>query len=79
MKTKHLLTALALPALFAACTADDIVTESVNQTERIALNENFKMNELDDGSLEINSRKNGTTVFTATVYDAEGNEIKIEE
>ena len=28
MKTKHLLTALALPAVFAACTAEDIVTVS---------------------------------------------------
>jgi len=46
MKTKHLLTALALPAVFAACTAEDIVTEgaSVNEAQRIALNENFKMN-----------------------------------
>ena len=44
MKTKHLLTALALPAIFAACTADDIVTENANQAQRVALNENFKMN-----------------------------------
>lgn len=44
MKTKHLLTALALPAIFAACTADDIVTEGANQTQRVALNENFKLN-----------------------------------
>ena len=27
MKTKHILTALALPALFAACTAEDVVNE----------------------------------------------------
>ena len=26
MKTKHILTALALPAMFAACTAEDIYT-----------------------------------------------------
>ena len=44
MKTKHLLTALALPALFAACTADDIVNEGANQAQRAALNENFKLN-----------------------------------
>jgi len=44
MKTKHLLTALALPALFAACTADDIVTEGASQAQRVALNENFKLN-----------------------------------
>lgn len=44
MKTKHLLTALALPAVFAACTADDIVKESANQAQRAALNENFKLN-----------------------------------
>ena len=43
MKTKHLLTALALPAIFAACTADDIETVGVKNTERAALNENFKM------------------------------------
>ena len=44
MKTKHLLTALALPAIFAACTADDIETVGVNSVERVALNENFKLN-----------------------------------
>lgn len=44
MKTKHLLTALALPAIFAACTADDIVTEGASQAQRVALNENFKLN-----------------------------------
>ena len=39
------MTALALPAVFAACTADDIVTEGVNnQAQRVALSENFKMN-----------------------------------
>lgn len=30
MRTKHLLTALALPALFAACTNDDFVEQAVN-------------------------------------------------
>ena len=44
MKTKHLLTALALPAVFAACTAEDIETLGVSQVERAALNENFKLN-----------------------------------
>jgi len=65
MKTKHLLTALALPAVFAACTAEDIVTEgvSVGQAERIALNENFK---LDFGGLE--SRLNAGEPGAALTY-----------
>ena len=38
-------------------------------------NENFVMTDLGDGKLEITSAENGFTVFTATVYDAAGNEI----
>jgi len=43
MKTKHILTALALPAVFAACTADDIVNENsmTNLQGRAKLSENF--------------------------------------
>ena len=43
MKTKHILTALALPAMFAACTADDIVSveNGMQQAERPMLSEDF--------------------------------------
>jgi len=50
MKTKHILTALALPAIFAACTAEDVVSESANiQVERAKLSENFKLKVNADG------------------------------
>lgn len=45
MKTKHILTALALPMMFAACTADDF--EGVNalqQSERAKLSKDFVLN-----------------------------------
>ena len=45
MKTKHILTALALPVMFAACTADEF--EGVNalqQGERAKLSKNFVLN-----------------------------------
>lgn len=39
-------------------------------------NENFVVNEINEGqSLEITANENGNTVFTATVYDANGNEL----
>lgn len=42
MKTKHILTALALPAVFAACTAEDIVNEgAVALQERATVSGNF--------------------------------------
>ena len=43
MKTKHILTALALPAMFAACTADDIVSvdNGLQQDQRPMLSEDF--------------------------------------
>jgi len=47
MKTKHILTALALPAMFAACTADDIVSENngmQKMPERALLSEDFVLN-----------------------------------
>lgn len=46
MKTKHILTALALPAMFAACTADDIVSENngLQQAERAKLSKDFVLN-----------------------------------
>ena len=46
MRTKHILTALAIPALFAACVADDFneaVTGS-DMAQRALLSENFKLN-----------------------------------
>ena len=54
MRTKHILTALALPALFAACTAEDIVSvESNMQQDRAKLSENFV---LKVGSDAVDSR-----------------------
>ena len=46
MKTKHILTALALPTMFAACTADDIVSENnaLQQAERAKLSKDFVLN-----------------------------------
>jgi len=46
MKTKHILTALALPAMFAACTADDIVSENngLQQDQRAKLSKDFVLN-----------------------------------
>ena len=46
--------------------------------EWTADNDKFKTNDLDDGKLEIEARKKGTTVFTATLYDADGNELATE-
>lgn len=46
MRTKHILTALVFPALFAACTADEF-NDSINNgstAERAQLSENFKLN-----------------------------------
>ena len=46
MRTKHILTALAIPALFAACVADDFneaVTGS-DMAQRALLSEDFKLN-----------------------------------
>ena len=45
MKTKHILSALVLPAMFAACTADDIEgLNNMQQPERAVLSENFNLN-----------------------------------
>ena len=47
MRTKHILTALALPALFAACTADEFESVNVNnggaQQARPTVGENFTL------------------------------------
>lgn len=54
MKTKHILTALALPAMFAACTADDIVSvdNGLQQDQRAKLSKDFVLNT----SSEVDSR-----------------------
>ena len=46
MRTKHILTALVFPALFAACTADEFNDSITNGStaERAQLSENFKLN-----------------------------------
>ena len=65
MKTKHILTALALPAMLAACTAEDIVSESSSvQMDRAKLSENFVLKVGVDG---VESR-----------YDANGGAPKFE-
>lgn len=59
MKTKHILTALALPALFAACTADEF--EGVNalqQAERAKLSKDFVL--VTDGGVESRYAFDGT-------------------
>lgn len=43
MKTKHILTAMALPALFAACTAEDIVNEGANTLQQRPMVENLTL------------------------------------
>ena len=64
MKTKHILTALALPAIFAACTADDIVSENSSlQQERAKLSENFKLNVNGDGVESRYTVNNGVSSF----------------
>ena len=63
MKTKHILTALALPAMFAACTADDIVSveNGLQQDQRAKLSKDFVLNT----SSEVESRYavEGTTAL----------------
>jgi len=63
MKTKHILTALALPAMFAACTAEDIVSENngLQQDQRAKLSKDFVLNT----SNEVDSRYavEGTTAL----------------
>ena len=51
MKTKHILTALALPAMFAACTADDIegLNNGMQQGERAKLSADFVLNVRNNG------------------------------
>ena len=46
MRTKHILTALAIPALFAACVADDFneAITSGDMAQRALLSEDFKLN-----------------------------------
>lgn len=45
MKTKHILTALVLPAMFAACTADDVVSmNEMQQANRATLSKSFVLN-----------------------------------
>lgn len=49
MKTKHILTVMALPALFAACTADEIETGNVaTESQRPTLNGDLKLKIVED-------------------------------
>lgn len=70
MKTKHILTALALPAMFAACTAEDIVSENnaLQQDARAKLSKDFVLN--------IN---NGAESRYAVVSDGAGLKFDYEE
>jgi len=64
MKTKHILTALALPAMFAACTADDIVSvESNMQQDRAKLSENFVLKVGADGVESRYDANGGAPIF----------------
>lgn len=63
MKTKHILTALALPAMFAACTADDIVSvdNGLQQDARAKLSKDFVLNT--NGEVESRYAVEGNTAL----------------
>ena len=80
MKTKHILTALALPTVFAACTADDIVSENnaLQQAERAKLSKDFVLktnNEIDsryavEGATSLNFVFEEGDLIGANLIDA---------
>ena len=80
MKTKHILTALALPTMFAACTADDIVSENnaLQQAERAKLSKDFVLktnNEIDsryavEGATSLNFVFEEGDLIGANLIDA---------
>lgn len=74
MRTKHILTALALPALFAACTADDFVNEGANAglQERAKLSKDFKLITSDASTRYTISEQNGSLKFNFTEGDKVG-------
>lgn len=74
MRTKHILTALALPALFAACTADDFVNEGTNAglQERAKLSKDFKLITSDASTRYTISEQNGSLKFNFTEGDKVG-------
>lgn len=74
MRTKHILTALALPALFAACTADDFVNEGANAglQERAKLSKDFKLITSDASTRYTISEQGGSLKFNFTEGDKVG-------
>ena len=73
MKTSKILTALVLPAMLAACTAEDVVTtNNVAQSERPLLNKDFKL--ISQGEKEgVDSRfyMAGSSVLTSVWEDGD--------
>ena len=74
MRTKHILTALALPALFAACTADDFVNEGANAglQERAKLSKDFKLITSDASTRYTISEQGGSLSFNFNEGDKVG-------
>lgn len=76
MRTKHILTALAIPALFAACVADDFESSVTNGVEakRAELSEGFKLN-FEDPATRFDAGELGDLHFTYEAGDTIGGAI----
>ena len=76
MRTKHILTALAIPALFAACVADDFESSVTNGVEakRAELSEGFKLN-FEDPATRFDAGELGNLRFTYEAGDTIGGAI----
>lgn len=76
MRTKHILTALAIPALFAACVADDFESSVTNGVEakRAELSEGFKLN-FEDPATRFDAGELGDLRFTYEAGDTIGGAI----
>ena len=73
MRTKHILTALALPALFAACTADDFESvQSVANQERAKLSEGFVLNTSNEAETRYSVEGSNGLDFSYTAGDKVG-------
>ncbi|MGN0052428.1 MAG: hypothetical protein ACI378_00005 [Bacteroides sp.] len=66
MKTRHILTALALPALFAACTADEFVNEGIStQGSRAKLSKDLTLTTLGEADTRYSVSDNMVISFEA--------------
>lgn len=71
MRTKNYLMALALPAVFAACTSDDLMTENNLPSSGI----NGEMVELNEG-FALNLGRNGAEAATKATWENVGGKLK---